>query len=56
MLTENQQLLIKKLDSAVKTAQYGNVTVNVMVKDQEPILKSLNIVIMKRRKYKLDKC
>jgi len=53
MLTEKQQRIIKLLDDAVKEAKYGNISVNVLVKDGEPVLESVSLTIMKRRKYKM---
>jgi hypothetical protein len=53
MLSHNQQKLVKLLDDAVKQAQYGTVTVNVIVKDGEPILESLDLILMRRRKYRM---
>lgn len=46
------------IEQKVQTLGFGSVTVNVMIKNGEPILKTLNITRSKRRKYKkkiLDK-
>ena len=53
MLSEKQQRLIKHLDDSVKEAKYGNIQINVIVKNGEPVLGSLNIIVMKRKKYKM---
>ena len=52
MLTENQQRLVREIDKSIKEAKYGNVSVNVIIKNGDPVLESLNITVMKRRKYK----
>lgn len=39
----------------VKQLEYGQMTINVQLKDGKPILQTLNIVKSKRKKYSLDK-
>lgn len=43
------------LAKQVQSLEYGQMTVNVQVKDGLPILDTLNIVKSKRKRYKTDK-
>ena len=53
MLNLSHQYLLKEINEKVKSTRYGNMTITVILKDGEPIIKSLNIVIMKRKRYKM---
>ena len=53
MLNPNQQELIKQINEVVVSTKYGNITITVIVKDGKPVIKSINIVIMKRKRYQM---
>ena len=53
MISPAHQYLVKQVNNIIRENRYGGLTVVVIVKDGEPILKSLNIVIQKRKKYKM---
>ena len=53
MLSPAQQYLVKKINNLVKDTRYGNMTVTFIIQKGEPVLKSINIVVMKRKRYKM---
>ena len=53
MLSPAQQYLLKKINELVKTTRYGNMTITVILQNGEPVIKSINIVIMKRKRYRM---
>jgi hypothetical protein len=52
MLTLSEQKLVKYLDDGAKRQQYGQFTMTVIVRNGEPMLNTVRIVRMKRKKYK----
>jgi glutamate formiminotransferase len=55
MPTPAQLEFIKRVNKAVTKKPFGQITVNVIVKDKEPILPSVRITSMVRRRYKIPK-
>jgi len=53
MLSLPQQKLIRFLNEGDKKQRYGSVQLTGIIKDGEPLLKTMRVVRMKRRKYKI---
>lgn len=53
MLTLPQQKLIRFLNLGDKKQRYGSVQLTGVIKDGEPLLKTMRVVRMKRRRYKI---
>ena len=51
---ENQIKFHAIIEKEVNDLQYGMLTVNVLLKDGQPMLNTINIVRQKRKKYKLS--
>jgi hypothetical protein len=51
-MNQKEQELHLIIAKKVLESQYGDMTINIQLKDSIPILETLNIVIQRRKRYK----
>jgi len=53
MLSPARQQLIQRLNQDLIDSKHGSATLTIIVKNGEPVMSTYNLIVMKRRRYKM---